>query len=291
MKRLTWIRVLCIACASCLLPSVVTAQSTDFREALRLAEPTLATVTVSAKASIKDESPEEEAKEDEKAGPRIEILRDDPAARLRGRFLAASNAQPVTSSAFAVGPSTLIAHIRRPVDEVEVELIDGSRIDGTVRVFDYVTGLAVIEVEDQQLESLIVSAASAQPGLPIVATWLKEGRLVSDAGMIASRPIANRDGYGLSPEVDFGGTEPPSGAPLLDGNGMIVGTMIPIGNRVYCVPAEAIQRLVDEAGNADGRTDVKRGLVGIQFEGGGPLVLEVQPDSGASEAGVKEGDL
>ncbi|MEM6471386.1 MAG: PDZ domain-containing protein [Planctomycetota bacterium] len=289
MKRMSLFHSMTFAIAAIAVSVTQASGSNDFREALRIAEPSLGTVTVSAKASIQNEAPDE-ADADGKQGPRIEILRDNARAQVQGRFFDVAASQPSTSAAFAVGPSTVIAYTGRPVDEVSVELAGGESVDGKVRVYDYVTGLSAIELEGQNLESLIISAASPEPGLPVVATWLQDGRLTSDAGMIASRALASSEGLGLAPAIDFGGSTPSTGSPLIDGNGIVVGALIPSERGIHCVPAAALQRLVNEM-DAEDRVDLKRGLVGIQFEGGGPLVLEVQDDSGASEAGIQAGDL
>ncbi|MEO1619260.1 MAG: S1C family serine protease [Planctomycetota bacterium] len=263
------------------------AQVTDFREAIRDAEAALASVTVDAKAVVVEDK-QKKVVEGVKI-PRIEILRPEEERVRQGVFLPPSS---IVSTAFAVGPDLLVTYTGRPADQVNVAQGSERKLDAKVLAFDYVTGLAMVKTSDLEMESLIVSAAAPEPGLPVVCAWLEEGDLRSDAGMVASHLIATTAGMGLSPEIDFGGTIQNAGAPVLDSTGMVVGVLVPSpSGGLHCVPSSALQRLMEQAEDADERVDLKRGLVGIQFEGGGPLVLEVQENSAASEGGIEAGDL
>lgn len=288
--------------ASCLALQPAAAESfVDFREAVRTAEPSLMTVIVDPNDVGDDNgqpgaAAEANPGERQPGGPRIEWFGIDgqPIGEIPGmgrRGLLQSASGETISSAFAVDDQTVIAHVGTPVQTVSVQDPRGEEVQGTIRAFDYVTGLAAIEVPEASYPALLVSAAETEPGMPIVAAWMDDGTLVTDAGMIATRPIASDPTVGATPRIDFGGGTQMSGAAVLDASGMLVGVLIPnqTGQQV-CVPAAIVRRLIDAA-SKEQPDNLKRGLVGIQFQGGGALVAEVSPDSAADQAGIKAGDL
>jgi S1-C subfamily serine protease len=274
---------------------------TDFREALRTAEPALMTVTAAASRDPRRDGQAQPDRADVDApnapadppGPRIELFElDDPGEvdRQRGRF-EADQVASVSSAGFAIDEARLVAYLGRPAESLTVVDADGQTRDGRVVVMDHVTGLAVIEVEDAFFPQLLVSAAATEPGLPVVAAWLSEGHLQSDAGMVASHPLASQSGIGPTPRLDFGAGSLKIGAPVFSAEGIVVGVLVPSpSGRLVCARPVDLQRLIDAA-QQDDPQDLKRGLVGIQFEGGGPLVLEVSPGSAAEGAGIEAGDL
>lgn len=277
----------------------------DFRESIRTAEPALVTVTVDPDDQVVDaEGPDLDEADNQAAGdqaqervrpqgPRFEFfdLNGRPIApNERARRRPAMQPQTVRSAGFAVDDSIVIAYIGSPAQTVSITNRHGDRFTGKVVSLDYVTGLAAIKVNEAPESTLVVSAAETEPGMPVVAAWLDDV-LKSDAGMIASRPAATGSGIGMSPSIDFGSGDQMVGAPVLDASGIVVGVLVPSRNGgLVCARAAGVMRLIESA-TGDQPQDLKRGLVGIQFEGGGPLVLEVSPDSGASAAGIKAGDM
>lgn len=268
----------------------------DFRDAVRSLEPSLLTVVVSPRDQVVAENDgQADDDQDPAGGARIEVF-DLNGRPLRGLGNRAAMGQiapreDITSAAYAIDDSTLIAYIGGPADTVAVINPSGDETKGKVLAVDYVTGLGAIRVPDAMYPSLILTAGSVEPGMPVLAGWLENNDLILDSGMVSSRPISSRSGVGATPRIDFGGSQPITGAPVIDATGVVVGTMVPgRDGRLVCATAGNIARLIDQA-VSDNPSDLKRGLVGVQFEGGGPLVMEVSPDSGAAEAGVKAGDL
>ncbi|MCA9138563.1 MAG: serine protease [Planctomycetales bacterium] len=269
----------------------------DFRDAVRTAESSLLTVTVDSKqANQPADAPKVEQGDNNPKGPRIEFLDLDgqPLDRLprfRREMLGDTPRIDVISAAFVVDDSIIIAYVGSDQDNVNVEYAGGERSTGTVIAYDNVTGLAVIKVDQPSGPALVLSVADSEPGMPVVATWIDEGVVHADAGMVSTRPHASGSGIGLTSGIDFGNDTQMAGAPVLDASGIVVGALVPSRNGgLVCAPSASIRRLVDAA-TAEQPHDLKRGLVGIQFQGGGPLVLEVSPDSGAEQAGIKAGDL
>ncbi len=302
MRAFTFGSWIAVALSIATVESAAGQSFVDFREAVRVAEPSLTTVivdpnAVAANDGQADEPAEANGAENRNAGgPRIEWFGIDgrPIGEMPGmgrRGMLQSARGETIGSAVAVGETLLIAHVGSPVQTVSVEDVRGDEVEGTVRAFDYVTGLAAIEVPGASYPALLVTAAETEPGMPVVAAWIEEGILVTDAGMIATHPIATDPSVGATPRVDFGGGNQMSGAAVLDASAMLVGILIPnqIGRHV-CAPAGIVRRLM-EAASKEQPYDLKRGLVGIQFQGGGPLVAEVSPDSAAEKAGIQAGDL
>ncbi|QDV88133.1 S1C family serine protease [Planctomycetes bacterium TBK1r] len=269
----------------------------DFRDAVRTSEPSLLTVIVDSADAIADPNAADDVAEAAPPrGRRIEILRPDgqPLNRFRdGQARGLVNARPgkTTSAAFAVGDSMVVAFVGGPVNSVTVQNAGGDESEGTVVALDYVTGLAAIKTELAPESGLIVSAAETEPGMPVLAAWIADRGLVTDSGMVSTRAIPTGSGVGTTPTLDFGAGRQMIGAPVLDATGIVVGVLVPSRNGgLVCARSTHLLRLV-EAANAPEPHDLKRGLIGIQFEGSGPLVQQVSPGSAAEQAGIEAGDL
>ncbi|QEG02454.1 Serine endoprotease DegS [Stieleria maiorica] len=258
----------------------------DFREAVRSTESALMTVVVDA-AHQQAEQPQ---------GRRIEILRPDgaPLNQFRGGLPRRDiDRRPLetNSAAFAIGDSMIVAFVGDSVTSVTVQAASDDQADGKVVALDHVTGLAVIQTDLAPESGLVVSAAETEPGQPVVAAWITERGLVTDSGMVSTRPIATASGVGTTPTIDFGTGRQMTGAPVIDATGIVVGVLVPSHTGgLVCVRSTHLLRLIESA-TGDTPKDLKRGLIGIQFEGGGPLVQQVSPDSAAQQAGIAAGDL
>ncbi|WP_182869323.1 S1C family serine protease [Rhodopirellula sp. JC639] len=229
-------------------------------------------------------------------GRRLEILRPDggPLNQFRDRIpRRAVDRRPVetSSAAFAIGDSMIVTFVAGPVDSVTVQNAAGDQADGKVIAMDHVTGMAVIQTDIAPESGLVVSAAETEPGQPVIAAWISDRGLVTDSGMVATRPIATASGVGTTPTIDFGTGRQMTGAPVIDATGIVVGALVPSNTGgLVCVRSAHILRLIESA-TGDTPQNLKRGLIGIQFEGDGPLVQQVSPDSAAQAAGIAAGDL
>jgi S1-C subfamily serine protease len=280
-------------------PAETRAQSlVDFREAVRSTEPSLMSVIVSpADVNGGPQRQADAADVDQTPGPRIELF-DLEGQRLdgfRNRPRGAVAVEPmreITSAAFAVDENTLIAYVGGPAETVLVRNARGEEIEGQIIALDFVTGLAAIKVQGTQFPGLVISAAQPEPGMPVVAAWIDDKDVLrTDAGMVSTRPIASGSGVGATPSIDFGSNAQGVGAAVIDASGIVVGVLVPsLNGELVCAGSTNLLRLVDRATGADPK-DLRRGLLGIQFEGGGPLVMEVSKDSGADLAGIKAGDV
>lgn len=278
--------------------SGVDAQSiVDFREAIRNVEPSLMTVVVDRVDQVQQApAAGEAAGPDRPRGRRIEFfgLNGQPLNPFRGggqRFFADGSPQEIQSAAFAVDDASIVAFVGSEAETVRVQTPNDESVEGKVVARDYVTGLAVIEADVGQESGLVVSAAQTEPGMPVVAAWVENHNLRTDFGMVSSRPVATGSGIGLTSMIDFGSTQQMVGAPVVDPTGIVVGVLVPSKHGgLVCARSVDVLRLIEIAKN-DSPKDLKRGLIGIQFAGGGPLVQKVSPGSGAEEAGISAGDL
>ncbi len=255
------------------LTSTATAQ-TDFREALRIAFP--ATVSVQVDNG------------DEQADGRI--LR-----RQWGRFGGFEVLQGLSTGSgrtgFAVGSNLIATQLASDIDEVTVKISADKQLNGKVVSRDYVTGLTLIKVEGTEFVSLVVGAGVPEAGQPVVITRLApSGAASGELGMIASGPTTIDSQLGFTQHVSANMDLSDAGAPLVDATGVVVGIVGAGANGdLLCLPTEPLQRLIDAA--AGNSPNSKRGMVGIQFAGGGdPVIMSVSEGSPAATAGIQTGD-
>lgn len=92
--------------------------------------------------------------------------------------------------------------------------------------------------------------------------------------------------------ITFIGNLPPSGTPLVDANGKIVGLILQkvSARTAYAIPAQAIRRVEHDI---EKHRKLVRGWLGISLstESFVPRITRVWPDSPAAKAGLIEGDI
>jgi serine protease Do len=205
-------------------------------------------------------------------------------------------------------------HVVADADEIKIRLSDGRELDATVVGTDPPTDLAVLKVEgDHDLPSIELGDSSAlEVGDWVLAIGNPFGlpRTVS-AGIVSAVGRAN---MGIVDYEDFIQTDAAvnpgnSGGPLVDLAGRVVGINTAIASRsggnqgiAFAIPVDMAKTIVDQL--RDGGK-VTRGHLGIvisdldadmaatfAYEGDdGILVQNVQQDSPAAKAGLREGDI
>jgi len=244
-------------------------------------------------------------------------LLDDPFFR---RFFNIPNQQRRTRSAGSgvvvdaeEGYIVTNHHVVQRADEIAVTLSDGRSLSATLVGADEEVDLAVLKVEPNDLiEIRFANSDEARVGDFVVAI----GNPFSLSQTVTSGIISalGRSGLGIEGFEDFIQTDASinpgnSGGALVDLDGHLVGIntaiIAPSGGNVgigFAIPSNMVQAIMDELIDSG---EVQRGYIGIAVQGmnvqlaeafgveqtDGVVVLDVERDSPASEAGLRDGDI
>jgi serine protease Do len=204
-------------------------------------------------------------------------------------------------------------HVVSDADKITVTLSDGRELKGKVVGTDPRTDLAVIKVDADDLPVLpLGDSDSLEPGEWVVAVGSPFGLTHSiTAGIVSA---IGRTHVGIADYEDFIQTDAAinpgnSGGPLLDLEGHVVGINTAIYTRTgsymgvgFAIPINLAKKISDQL-IKDG--SVTRGYLGVLIqelspalaksfdlrEEKGILVSQVESDSPAEKAGLKEGDV
>ncbi|MEM9644240.1 MAG: S1C family serine protease [Planctomycetota bacterium] len=231
---------------------------------------------------------------------------------------------------FAVA-NNLVLTMPIPIDDAPVNLImpDGKNVTGQIVVSDGVTNMAIVQVDNVDLEPLVISETEPAPGKPVVVPHRVDQReLVIDSMMVSSRLMTDDQKLGRTQRLSGQAYDANLlGAPILNDHGELVGVYGMVVPRQtqgsqqphwrafhqskpefkglfipsqpphpIVIQTSIVRRLLadatNHAGSQDGPRRLARGRAGIELAGTDQaLVLRVLTGSAAAEAGVQVNDL
>jgi serine protease Do len=300
-------------------PPAIAGEATphDFSDLASKVTPAVVNVQVTMKAGASDD--EETQMSDRGTQQQLEEFMRQFAERFGQKGERQQRVHPkaqAVGTGFIVDPSGIIVtnyHVAGKADSITVTLSDGRKLPAKLLGGDEKTDLAVLKVKsDKPLPSVeFGDAGKIKVGQPVMAVGnpFGLGGTVT-TGIVSARGRDIQSGpFDDYIQTDAAINRGNSGGPLFDMDGRVIGinTAIfsPTGGSIglgFAIPASIAQPVVDQL-KSHGR--VERGLLGVQIQpvtdeiasslslgsATGALVAQVEPDSAAAKAGVKEGDV
>jgi putative serine protease PepD len=223
-----------------------------------------------------------------------------------------------TGSGFIISDDGFIVtnhHVAGPAGEdgsVEVVFADGSTATGTLVGSDAGYDLAVVKVERTGLPTLELGASSdLRVGDLVMAVGSPlglQGTVTSGIVSALERPVT-AGGRGATSFINAIQTDAAinpgnSGGPLVNGSGEVIGVNTAIASLGafngaagsiglgFAIPIDTAKRIVNEIiSTGSSSTPVIGVQLDMSFTGPGAKVAEVTPDSGAAQAGIRDGDV
>lgn len=211
---------------------------------------------------------------------------------------------------FAHNKVLTASHVLEREEDLSVETADGRTLTARFAGRDHSTDLAVLDVEDLDVEPATAAEGEARVGqisLAVGSHSRGEGPRAT-LGVISAvgGPIRTRRGPRLERYIQTDATPYPgfSGGPLIDARGNVLGILVSGWGRgaAFAIPADLAWRT---AGTLSERGSVKRGYLGILSQPvrlpdgqslgltqrGGLLVVGVEEGSPAGRGGLIVGDI
>ncbi len=199
---------------------------------------------------------------------------------------------------------------------VYVEFSDGNRVEAKIVGTDLNADVALLKVDPAGLRITPIDlgrSATLRVGQPVAAIGSPFGERQSlSVGVVSAvdRNIESLTAFGIGGAIQTDAAINPgnSGGPLLDAKGRVIGINSQIKSRSgggegvgFAVPVDVVRRSLREL-RADGRVDY--GYLGVTSQGlypqlaeklglrgdNGALVVKIEKDSPAADAGLKVGD-
>ena len=299
-------------------PPAIAGQATvDFADLAAKVTPAVVNVAVTMKAGVGDE----EARPSDRSQQReMEEFMRRFAERF-GQQGERRNVRPqpkaqAVGTGFIVDPSGVIVtnhHVAGKAETITVTLADGRKMPAKLLGSDEKTDLAVLKIESDKPFPAVQfgDAGKVRVGQPVMAVGnpFGLGGTVT-TGIVSARGRDIQSGpFDDYIQTDAAINRGNSGGPLFDLDGKVIGinTAIfsPSGGSVglgFAIPSSLAEPIVTQLKE---RGRVERGLLGVKIQPltteiaeslalgseKGALVAQVEPESAASKAGVKSGDV
>jgi serine protease DegQ len=211
---------------------------------------------------------------------------------------------------FAQNTVLTASHVLEREEDLSVEIADGRTLSAGFAGRDHSTDLAVLNVEDLDIEPAVPAEGEARVGqisLAVGSHSRGEGpRATLGVVSAVGGPVRTRRGPRLERFIQTDATPYPgfSGGPLIDARGNVLGILVSGWGRgaAFAIPADIAWRT---AGTLSERGSVKRGYLGILSQPvrlpdgqslgltqrGGLLVVGVEDGSPAGRGGLIVGDI
>jgi putative serine protease PepD len=193
-------------------------------------------------------------------------------------------------------------HVVDGAQSVKVRFADGKSVDATIVGTDPSTDIAVLKVApSSELTPLrFAGNGSLEVGNPVLAIGSPfglEGTLTTGVISALGREIQSPNGFTIENAVqtDAALNHGNSGGPVLDMLGRVVGVAAQIRSDSggsdgigYAIPGDTAQRVAQELIRSG---KVEHAYLGVSLADDGPATIgQVQPNTPASRAGLKQGD-
>ena len=197
-------------------------------------------------------------------------------------------------------------HVVGSSQTVQVNLSDGTKLQGQVQGADASSDIAVVKISDPSKSLTAAKLATATPQVGSVAVAIGSpfglsGTVTAGVVSAVDRPVAN----GQNVAVNMIQTDAPinpgnSGGALANRNGEVIGINAEIYSQSgenngigFAIPIDTAKSIADKitSGQSLARASLGVGIQDSPSGDAGAYVAQVTAGSGAEKAGVQQGDL
>ena len=196
------------------------------------------------------------------------------------------------------------AHVVGDVDTVTVRFQDGEEVQGTVVGGNADADVAVVEVERSGLQAASLALDGTprvgQLAIAVGSPWGLDSTVTAGIISAINQPLCDSGACQAMLQTDAAINPGNSGGALVDRLGRVVGINVSIFTLSgandgvgFAVPIDVAYDIADRLVNGVSLAAGYLGVTGENVEEGqaGALVTEVQPGTGADDAGIEVGDL